>query len=213
MSEDNNNFIQYTKNMIICFRKPEKDNYQIFNSILLSMNKTNFKNLKNIPKFLIQTIVDLKTNKKHKNYIQLYNLDDKVESDYNLVFKNPTNKYFETRSFENLKDILGDDLMKFLLNNCLIFYLDIQIKNFIQIAGIDLNAEIMQKLCFKKNKHVYLPVSKTPQIYSTNAKNIYILPYQKCYIERHKIFYSINFNRKLGLFKSYYKLSQILLHW
>ena len=206
MSEDNNNFIQYTKNMIICFRKPEKDNYQIFNSILLSMNKTNFKNLKNIPKFLIQTIVDLKTNKKHKNYIQLYNLDDKVESDYNLVFKNPTNKYFETRSFENLKDILGDDLMKFLLNNCLIFYLDIQIKNFIQIAGIDLNAEIMQKLCFKKNKHVYLPVSKTPQIYSTNAKNIYILPYQKCYIERHKIFYSINFNRKLGLFKSYYKI-------
>jgi hypothetical protein len=151
-------------------------------------------------------ILELKSQRKGKSYIQLYNIADKIENDYNLVFKNPTNKYFDTRNFEHLKDIFGDVLTKFLLNNCLVFYFDSQMKNFVQISGIDMNVELTQKLTQKKNKYVYVVPKKNTQTYFSNNKNFFSIPFQKCYIERHKIFYSINFNRDLGFFKSYYKV-------
>lgn len=194
--EKNDNFFQ---NYL-----PEIDPYigisEFFHLICLEkLNDPLFKNCISINKFL--KISKFQSNNTSNN--------NQIIND---LYKNYSNKLILTKNFENLRFLFGDCLLKFLLKKLTIFIFDKESENFIQITGRNFKDELLELLDARVMNNLISPISSNAILNNFNKpidmKKDFIpnLPY---FVERNKIFYCPNFNRKMGIFKGCFKSKEI----
>lgn len=202
---------------IICFSVNSYDYHSLLNEISKFSTVEIYSNMK-IADLLFNSIMELheENGANSQNYIQMIGLklDSKPDSIYDNplnVLKNYTNKLINSKNFELLRLVVGDIVFKFLLKSTSIFIYEEKVQNFVQVTGISLKDPILKMLGIQSTKYVS-PKMFGNNIYQINTaplekeenenKRKNWIPFQKFNVERTKIFYCPNFNRKLGFFKT-----------
>lgn len=245
ITNQNIDFLEFINKSIICMSN------NIYEEIFFKINNDNISSLSSNfinkfpntvnPYYMIVDILysickELKRNLNNSNeklYMQIGSLNfDKIKCS-NDCLKNFSNKLINTRNFEYLRLLIGDNLFKYILLKTTIFVFDEQAKNYIQVTGRSLKEEMIELLNAQSmNKYVSLVSSNnliSQNKFSNNNYNINnqlnyklnnhkttkntfnknIIPIQSFIVERNKIFYCHNFNRKMGLFKGNLKSKDI----
>jgi hypothetical protein len=202
-SEAFNIFISKT---IVCFNNLK--NYTFFD-FLADIGQLENVTLQNIDliTFLDNCVLELDSDENYLpgkyEFIQKMN---RPKDKKNVSTKNFTYHLVNTRNFEILRLILGDNILSFLFKYTSIFIYDEKINNYIQITGIDLTNklfDIMGVSTMKQYSNSLTSSSLFSKSYKGNReiRDRYV-PNPVFVVERTKIYYCPNFNRKLGLHKN-----------
>ena len=216
--KNNDKLSEFFSKTIVCFSSTPNYNYDFFLSQIKQVDNIEINlhmSLMNILADSILTAMEMNLN----NLVQCTGLKEKNISDCNdNVLKNYTNRLINTRAFEMLRLCIGDYALMFLFQFCSMFVYDNKIRNYIQILGAslkDLMVRLLnvptpnrmgnsnfyfQKVFTANNNTVNTYFSSFNSNINLNTKNK--IPNNPQYIvERTKIYYCPNFNRKLGFFK------------
>jgi hypothetical protein len=114
-----------------------------------------------------------------------------------------------TRNFELLRLIVGDEVLKYLLKYTSIFVFEDKLKNLIQITGHSLKDKLLDLLGVSKAMQNYSNSLTSSSMYSkfytggkeSDRAGFPTIPNPTFTVERTKIYYCANFNRNLGFHK------------
>ena len=148
------------------------------------------------------------------NYIQFAWLKSSfnILEDNFILLKNFSNRLINTKNFEYLRLMLGDWIILYFFKYCSMFIFDEICQNYIQVLGTNFKS-IMTKLIavprIEKtgNNNFYFTkvFSGNSTFYTQSQFQNKALPFlndNSYTVERTKIYYCSNFNRKLGFFRN-----------
>lgn len=210
--KENDIITNFYAKAIVCFSSVAHYNYQFFLSqIPLIENieiNANATLLTLLSEAILSTMGSDSNNYAQCSGLRLANIP---ESNNNLL-KNFTNRLINTKKFEIFRLCVGDWVLMFIFKFCTMFVYDEKIQNYIQVLGYSLK-EIMSKLLnvpspnrignsnfyFQK---VFTATNNFGNSYYPNSTPKNSIPQNPQFVvERTKIYYCPNFNRKLGYFK------------
>ena len=208
-----NEFLSFCSKAIICFSMKDNISYEHFINQVQNINCIEI----NLEVKLLNLLADSSTffhKEIFNNYIQFAGLKSSfyILDDNSNLLKNFSNRLINSRNFEDLRLMLGDWIILYFFKYCSMFVFDEICQNYIQILGMNFKS-IMTKLI------------AVPRIEKTGSNNFYFtkvfsgnstfytqsqfqnkaLPFlndNSYTVERTKIYYCSNFNRKLGFFRN-----------
>ena len=206
LNPNRDNFKPFIEKTIICFNNLK--NYTFFD-FMTDVSKLDSVYLSNIDliTMLDNSILDLDNDENYfpgkYEFIQKMN---RPKDKKNASTKNFTYHLVNSRNFELLRLLLGDNILSFLFKYTSIFLYDEKIHNYIQITGIDLTnklLDIMGVSTMKQYNNSLTSSSLFTKSYKGNkeARDRYV-PNPAYVVERTKIYYCPNFNRRLGLHRN-----------
>ena len=215
-SKANNDFSSFCEKTIVCFSTKENYSYDSFinqisniNSIDINSDVTILNLLADASTFFSKEIIN--------NYIQFQGLKSfNILENNNCLIKIFSNRLINTKNFEYLRLMFGDWVLLYFFKFCSMFIFDEKCQNYIQVLGNNFKS-IMTKLISvprieKSNSgnnnfyftKVFSSVGNSTfytQSQYQNKSNL-ILNDISFTVERTKIYYCSNFNRKLGFFRN-----------
>ena len=209
--KENDTLLESFSKTIVCFSSEPNYNYELFLSQLKMVDNIEINSNVTLLNMLADAIL---TTMKGDNssYIQCTGLRLKNISESNdILLKNYSNRIIHSRTFEMIRLFIGDYALMFIFRFCSLFVYEKNIKNYIQVLGYSLK-EIMVKSLnlpsanrYNSNfyfQKVFTASNNTSNFSSNNSNSNNKIPNNPQYIvERTKIYYCPNFNRKLGFFK------------
>ena len=209
--KENDTLFESFSKTIVCFSSDPNYNYELFLSQLKMVDNIEINSNVTLLNMLADAIL---TTMKGDNssYIQCTGLRLKNISESNdILLKNYSNRIIHSRTFEMIRLFIGDYALMFIFRFCSLFVYEKNIKNYIQVLGYSLK-EIMVKSLnlpsanrYNSNfyfQKVFTASNNTSNFSSNNSNSNNKIPNNPQYIvERTKIYYCPNFNRKLGFFK------------
>ena len=208
----NDNYEIYAKKCIVCFPFNE-NNIGTFNQQLSTKEKITINGEISLLNLLANSLIYCKKDINNLVQFQGIKLEYIQENCHNLL-KNYTNRLINTKMFEYTRLFLGDWGLTFLFCNCSMFIYDNRAQNYIQILGPNFKSIISKMISLPRidrvgnNNFYFTKVFSSVQnstyytVSQYHNKNLTI-PYDQFFmVERTKIYYCSNFNRKMGFFKS-----------
>jgi hypothetical protein len=211
-----NNFF---KRNIICFHKVKGYDLDDFFIEIAKVKKIDINNcdIYTIFEKSIDELLREESNINPLNYVQLIGYKkDGIKSESicygydtrsnKLNLKNFSCQLINTRNFELLRLIVGDSVLNYLFKYTSIFVFEEKMQNYFQITGFNLKDKLMKLLDVAKMKYnnslmssnLYTKSYKSGK--EVGRKNS--IPNPGFVVERTKIYYCPNFNRKLGFHKN-----------
>ena len=210
-----NDFLSFCKKAIVCF--PVIDNYS-YDFFMNQIKKTNSIEI-NSNLTILNLLADASTflnNSSINNYIQFSGLKSFyiLENNFSLL-KIFSNRLINSRNFEKLRLMLGDWVLIYFFKYCSMFVFDEKCQNYIQVLGNNFKTLISKLISVPRiekagnnnfyftkvftsvaNSNFYTPKEfQKKNFLISNENNNYV-------VERTKIYYCSNFNRKLGFFRN-----------
>ena len=212
-NKQKNDFLSFCSKTIICFSQKENISFDYFLNQIQNINIIEVNNEVKILNLLADSSTFF-----HKeifnNYIQFAGLKTSfnILEDNSILLKNFSNRLINTKSFERLRLMLGDWIILYFFKYCSMFIFDEVCQNYIQILGTNFKS-IMTKLIavprIEKtgNNNFYFTkvFSGNSTFYTQSQFQNKALPFlndNSYTVERTKIYYCSNFNRKLGFFRN-----------
>ena len=208
-----NDFRSFCSKTIICFQTKDNISYDFFLNQVQNINCVEI----NSEVKILNLLADSSTffhKEIFNNYIQFAGLKSSfnILEDNFILLKNFSNRLINTKNFEYLRLMLGDWIILYFFKYCSMFIFDEICQNYIQVLGTNFKS-IMTKLI------------AVPRIEKTGNNNFYFTKLFSCNstfytksqfqnkalpflndnsytVERTKIYYCSNFNRKLGFFRN-----------
>ena len=210
-----NDFFSFLSKAIICF--PSKDNYSydFFMSQIKNITSVDINSQSTILNLLAEASTFIHKDSIN-NYIQFVGLKffNVLENNF-LLLKNFSNRLINTRNFEYLRLMIGDWALVYFFKYCSMFVFDEKCQNYIQVLGYSFKSLICKLISVPRieksginnfyftkvftsvgSSNFYTPKEfKNKKFPFSNENNNYV-------VERTKIYYCSNFNRKLGFFRN-----------
>ena len=206
MKDEVISFNDFISKSIICFPNFSNVNFDIFISEISNLNSVSINNNFTLLNLLSESISFL--GNESSNYSQCggFKISSIFNNNSNSLFKNFSNRLINTRNFEILRLLLGDYFILFLFKYCSMFIYDEKALNYIQVLGYSLKTKLYN-LCkippIEKTNYFFQKIFSAP-IEEEKPSQKMKIPYNYPFIvERTKIYYCANFNRKLGFFKKF----------
>ena len=206
MKDEVISFNDFISKSIICFPNFSNVNFDIFISEISNLNSVSINNNFTLLNLLSESISFL--GNESSNYSQCggFKISSIFNNNSNSLFKNFSNRLINTRNFEILRLLLGDYFILFLFKYCSMFIYDEKALNYIQVLGYSLKTKLFN-LCkippIEKTNYFFQKIFSAP-IEEEKPSQKMKIPYNYPFIvERTKIYYCANFNRKLGFFKKF----------
>ena len=212
-NKQKNDFLSFCNKTIICFSQKDNISYEYFINQIQNINCIEV----NSEVKLLNLLADSSTffhKEIFNNYIQFAGLKTSfnILEDNSILLKNFSNRLINTKSFERLRLMLGDWIILYFFKYCSMFIFDEVCQNYIQILGTNFKS-IMTKLIavprIEKtgNNNFYFTkvFSGNSTFYTQSQFQNKALPFlndNSYTVERTKIYYCSNFNRKLGFFRN-----------
>ena len=209
------NFFNFCSKAIICF--PILDNYS-YDFFMNQIKNINYIEI-NTQLTILNLLADASTffhKDAFNNCIQFAGLKtfNILENNF-LLLKIFSNRLINTRNFEYLRLILGDWILVYFFKFCSLFVFDEKCQNYIQVLGYNFKTLISKLIAVPRiekagsnnfyftkvftsvgNSNFYTPKEfQNKKFPFSNENNNYV-------VERTKIYYCSNFNRKLGFFRN-----------
>jgi len=208
-----NDFLSFCSKTIICFSQKENISFDYFLNQIQNINIIEVNNEVKILNLLADSSTFF-----HKeifnNYIQFAGLKSSfnILEDNFILLKNFSNRLINTKNFERLRLMLGDWIILYIFKYCSMFIFDEICQNYIQVLGTNFKS-IMTKLIAVpriektgNNNFYFTKVFSGNSTFYTQSqfqnKAFPFLNDNSYTVERTKIYYCSNFNRKLGFFKN-----------
>ena len=208
-----NDFLSFCSKTIICFSQKENISFDYFMNQIQNINIIEVNNEVKILNLLADSSTFF-----HKeifnNYIQFAGLKSSfnILEDNFILLKNFSNRLINSKNFERLRLMLGDWIILYIFKYCSMFIFDEICQNYIQVLGTNFKS-IMTKLIavprIEKtgNNNFYFTkvFSGNSTFYTQSQFQNKALPFlndNSYTVERTKIYYCSNFNRKLGFFRN-----------
>ena len=204
-------FLSFYSKTIICF----SINYS-YDSFMNQIQNINFIEI-NSEITILNLLADASTffQKEINNYIQYTGLKsfNILENNY-LLLKVFSNRLINTKNFEYLRLMLGDWVLLYFFKYCSMFFFDEKCQNYIQVLGYNFKLTMTKLISvprIEKNGNnnfyftkVFSSVGSSPFFTKSEFQNKkFPISNDNSYIvERTKIYYCSNFNRKLGFFRN-----------
>ena len=206
-------FISFYSKTIICFASNINYSYDFFMNQIQNINSIEI----NSEITILNLLADASTffQKEINNYIQYTGLKsfNILENNF-LLLKVFSNRLINTKNFEYLRLMLGDWVLLYFFKYCSMFFFDEKCKNYIQVLGYNFKLTMTKLISvprIEKNANnnfyftkVFSSVGSSPFFTKSEFQNKkFPISNDNSYIvERTKIYYCSNFNRKLGFFKN-----------
>ena len=214
-SKVSNAFFSFCSKAIICFPVVDNYSYDFFMNQIKTINAVEI----NSQLTILNLLADASTfihKDSINNYIQFVGLKsfNILENNF-LLLKIFSNRLINTRNFEYLRLMLGDSALVYFFKFCSMFVFDEKCQNYIQVLGYSFKSLICKLISVPRIEKsginnfyftkVFTSVGSsnfyTPKEFQnkkfpfSNENNNYV-------VERTKIYYCSNFNRKLGFFRN-----------
>ena len=211
----NNDFFSFCSKAIICFPANDNYSYDCFMNQIKTINSVEI----NSQLTILNLLADASTfihKDSINNYIQFVGLKsfNILENNF-LLLKIFSNRLINTRNFEYLRLMIGDWALVYFFKFCSMFVFDEKCQNYIQVLGYSFKSLICKLISVPRIEKsginnfyftkVFTSVGSsnfyTPKEFQnkkfpfSNENNNYV-------VERTKIYYCSNFNRKLDFFKN-----------
>ena len=205
-------FDLFCSKSIICF--PAKDEFN-YKSFLTQINNISSIDI-NTEITILNLLADASTYCKDiNNLIQFTGLKsfNIIENNFNLL-KIFSNRLINTKNFEYLRLLVGDWILSFIFKFCSMFVYDLKSKNYIQILGNNFKSVMTKLISVPRIDRVGTNNFYFTKVFSSIGNSTFYTQtqYQKntlpiagelnFTVERTKIYYCSNFNRKLGYFRN-----------
>lgn len=213
-------FPQFIEKTIICFPSIPQYNYNSFMNQFCQIESVSINSNITLLNLLAEALSDIVISAESNNYVQSMGIKLSLlyESSNNLlrVF---TNRLINTKMFEILRLCIGDWVLLYIMKYCTLFVFDEKVGNYFQVLGYSFRDTIEKLLrvpSYEKiisNSYNFQKVFSSPSninYYSSaftgftdNSKSEFkkVMLTAQFTVERTKIYYCANFNRKLGFFK------------
>jgi hypothetical protein len=216
----------FLKKTIVCFHREKDYDFEEFMKEIPFVSKINIENC-DITTLLANANDELPKSA-DDNYVQMigYKKKEKAKESHvtngvngrtvngdhgegvinpsKLFLKNFSYQVINSRNFEILRLMIGDDVMSFFLNHTTIFIFEEKMQNYIQATGPNLKEKLINLLgltALKKYKHAVAFISQNNNKDDFSFKNN-VIPNPEFSVERTKIYYCPNFNRKMGFHRN-----------
>ena len=212
-SKEKIEFRSFLAKTIICFAQKDNISFDYFMNQIQNINCVEI----NSEVKLLNLLADSSTffhKEIFNNYIQFAGLKSSfnILEDNLILLKNFSNRLINTKNFERLRLLLGDWILLYFFKYCSMFIFDEICQNYIQVLGANFKS-IMTKLIavprIEKtgNNNFYFTkvFSGNSTFYTQSQFQNKALPFlndNSYTVERTKIYYCSNFNRKLGFFRN-----------
>ena len=213
LDKPKNEFLSFCSKTIICFSAKDNISYDYFLNQVQNINCVEI----NSEVKILNLLADSSTffhKEIFNNYIQFAGLKSSfnILEDNLILLKNFSNRLISTKNFEYLRLMLGDWIILYFFKYCSMFIFDEICQNYIQVLGTNFKS-IMTKLIavprIEKtgNNNFYFTkvFSGNSTFYTQSQFQNKALPFlndNSYTVERTKIYYCSNFNRKLGFFRN-----------
>jgi len=210
-------FKNFLSKSIICFLNNPEQTYNDFIYSVRSLKEVNvnigFKMYDLLAKSMQENFEKDTENSQNLNHVQIAGLKAENLNDNRNVLKNYSNRLLINKHFEILRLILGDAIFNFFLSQTAMFIYEEKLQNYTQVTGPSLKSKLlvllkatsMEKYVSAINSSSYYSQKNFMFVKSNTLRkedDNKTIPNQTFNVERTKIYYCSNFNRKLGFFKN-----------
>ena len=209
IKNDITSFNTFITKSIICFPNFKDANFDIFISEIINLNSVSINSNLTLINLLSESSSYFVNDTSNYSQFGGFKIKSIFNDNINSLFKNFSNRLINTRNFEILRLLLGDYFILFLFKYCSMFIYDEKALNYIQVLGYSLKVKMIH-LCkvppIEKNSYFFQKIFSAPSSNNEDEKfqKKMIIPYNyPFFVERTKIYYCANFNRKLGFFKKF----------